>query len=375
MKCRACIVTAAFCVLVQCAQVTSSLAQPSQSTSTKLLAQVNAYLEPYARTHYFSGTVLIAQGSTVLLDRGYGLADEAKGIKDGPNTVFPIGSMTKAFTAVAILQLQDEHKLSVSDRLCGFVSRCPKNWAGVTVDELLTMTSGLRDFSFIPDEDMTSPSRAFAYVGHQAPVTQPGATWSYNDFGYRLLGFVVQKVSGESYDAYIRSHIFKVLGMRHSSFYSSLLSTPHHALPYASNRVDGPIAQHPAGAWQPGMNFFDAAGGIISTANDLYRWNRALDTAKLISKAELRTMFRAHVTTGNGAGGPPFSAQYGYGWFVDKVFNQAVDQHRGGAGPYWGYTFRFPQAHRLIIALSNRPDSDGDLIMTNLTRIVLGKTS
>lgn len=360
------------CVVFYCMQPgQGALAQGVGATKgPQLSAQVNAYLNPLVSTHYFSGSVLVAKGSSVLLDRGFGMADEQKQRKNGPNTVFPIGSMTKAFTAVAILQLRERGRLSLHDRFCKFVPNCPQTWAPITIDELLTMTTGLPDFGFIPDEEMTSPAKAFAYLGQQKPDWKPGTRWSYNDFSYRLLGYVIEKLSGETYDGYIRQHFFKPLGMVHSNFFQNLASTPKHAIPYSGKDIT-PIPLPAANTLSGNMSFFSAAGGIISTTNDLRLWNRALDSTRLLSRTDLRAMFAAHVKTGISAGGAPFSSAYGYGWFVDKLYNRPVYQHRGGAGPYWSYTFRFPSQKLVLIVLCNRPDSDGDVIMTNLSRIVL----
>jgi CubicO group peptidase (beta-lactamase class C family) len=348
------------------------LARAAPAAQSTVAARVTAYLAPQAKTRYFSGSVIVEKGGTILLNKGYGLADEQNHVPDGPGTVFPIGSMTKAFTAAAILQLQDQHKLRVRDHFCKFVPGCPQAWKPITIDDLLTMTSGLPDFSFIPDEDLTSPQKMFSYLVQQKPDAPAGSTWAYNDFSYRFLGYIVQKLSHQSYDGYIRTHFFRPLGMTHSRFYADLLSVPKRAIPYPGAQVV-PIPQHPLGTWPAGMTFFDAAGGIISTTADLLKWNQALDSTRLLSSADLHAMFSSHVSTNTPPDGPPFSAGYGYGWFIDTVYGQRVEQHRGGAGPYWGYTFRFPGEHMVMIVLSNRPDSDGDVIMTNLTRIVLGK--
>ncbi len=192
-------------------------------TASKLVSLVNNYLDPQVTTHGFSGAVFVASGTTVLLDKGYGNADEQRRIPNGPNTVFPIESLTKAFTAAAILQLKERGQLRLTDHICRFVIPCPDNWRQVTLEELLTMTSGLPDGGFIPDEDMTSPARAFGFLGQQQPLSTPGTTWMYNNFGYDLLGYVIQRLSHLTYWDYVKTHFFRPLGMRHSGFLFDLV--------------------------------------------------------------------------------------------------------------------------------------------------------
>jgi CubicO group peptidase (beta-lactamase class C family) len=331
------------------------------------VTQVNAYLQPQAASHYFSGSVLIERGSQILLDRGYGMADEARRISDGPNTVFPIESISKAFTAAAILQLQERGKLKVTDHLCRFIPRCPLYWKPVTVQHLLTMTSGLPNYTFIPNEDM-SPARAFAFLGQEKPLSKAGKIWSYNNFSYDFLAYIIQKLSGDTYWAYLRDHIFKTLHMKHSGFRFALGSTPNHALSYNGRDTKHPIPIQPEGKLPSNMSFLDGDAAITSTVGDLALWNAALNGAGLLSKKDLSAMFRAQVNTGTGA---PFSFSYGYGWFVDRLYNHPLDQHRGGSELMWGYDFRFPDRHVSLVVLCNRPDSNSDVIITNLSRIVL----
>lgn len=361
------------CVLTMCAQpaTSSSAAVGDSSATSKVVKQVNAYLQPQVDTHSFSGSVLISKGRTVLLDKGYGKADEKNRIPDGPNTVFPIESLTKAFTAVALLQLQEQGKLTVKDHLCRFIAHCPQNWNAITVEQLLTMTSGLPDYSFIPDEDMSSPAKAFAYLGQEKPLTRPGATWAYNSFSYDFLGYILQKLSGMTYWAYIRKHVFQPLGMKHSGFISNLATTPNHALSYHGSDTAHPIPLNIQCCLSPAMSFLDADASITSTVSDLGRWSRALDTTQLLSKADVHAMFSPHIQTTGPGSTTTFAASYGYGWFIGRIYNHLVEQHRGGGHLDWGYLFRFPDRHISVIVLCNRPDADGDTILTNLSRIVL----
>jgi len=183
------------------------------------VSQVDEQLAQMARDGAFSGSVLIAQDGVVFLSKGYGLADRLQGIPNTPQTRFHLGSMTKQFTAMGILILQSQGKLSVQDPICNFFTDCHTQWQDITIHHLLTHTSGLsgqlsdqlyREIETGPSGPMT-PAEQAPYLGLTSQWSldsPPGEQYAYNNFGYLLLAHIVEQVSGQSYADYLNQAIF-----------------------------------------------------------------------------------------------------------------------------------------------------------------------
>ena len=166
------------------------------------------------------GSVLVAKGGAVLLEKGYGLANVELDVPNTPATKFRLGSITKEFTATAILQLQEQSKLSISDLVCKYVENCPEAWKAITIHHLLTHTSGIPSYTddpkFRKPDFMRVPMKPLDIVmlSKDKPLEfQPGEKWKYDNTGYVFLGYIVEKVSGESYADYVKKHIFGPLEM------------------------------------------------------------------------------------------------------------------------------------------------------------------
>src|SRR5947209_8970814 len=163
----------------------------------------------------FMGSVLVARGGRILLDKGYGMANLEWNVPNTPDTKFRLGSVTKQFTATAILQLSERHKLSVQDLACRYVDGCPDAWKKVTIHELLTHTSGIPSYtdepSFWKPANMRlphSPAEILLFTKDKPMNFPPGTGWEYNNTGYTMLGMIIEKVSGERYSYYLKNHIF-----------------------------------------------------------------------------------------------------------------------------------------------------------------------
>ena len=271
--------------------------------------QINTLLMQEAAHQHFSGSVLLAHHGKVLLSKGYSMADWSKQVSNTPHTTFYLGSTTKQFTAMAILILQAQSKLQVHDHICSYLAPCPHTWQQVTIHELLTHTSG------IPEFDHTDVSNAYP----QSWITDfddvplgfaPGSEFSYCNVCYQILGYVVEKVSGEPYCTFLQQTIFDPLQMKNSGCEQPYLSIPDHAIGYASWRVqDVPIGLDAGLQW----SFLCGAGLLYSTVEDLFRWDQALSSHTLISQQVLDEAFTPYVPS-QYAG-----SSYGYGWFIAKA--------------------------------------------------------
>ena len=294
----------------------------------------------------FTGAVLVARNGEVLLSKGYGLADWDKNLPNNPHTMYRIASITKQFTAMAILMLQAQDKLNVRDPVCLYISECPSTWQDITIHQLLTHTSGIPNFIKFINYEATkatpsSPEQTIARFKDKPLDFPPGEQWSYSNSGYILLGYIIEQVSGESYEAFLQQNIFEPLQMKNTG--------------YAHN--DGNLAIGYTGILWTEADYIDmtipfAAGGLYSTVEDLYRWDQALYTEQLVSQDLLDLMFTPHAKM-------PFTGfSYGYGWYIGEMNNHNVVGHGGSIEGFATEIRRYIDDNVTIIVISNR-DSTG----------------
>lgn len=362
-------------LLFTACDTTNQMASPQKPTLT---SRLDAFFTSEVNQKMFSGSVLITRGSQVLLRKGYSMADWAHGVHNTQTTKFQIASLTKAFTAIAILILQERGKLHVHDRICKYVSACPQVWQPITIHQLLTHTSGMaRDLSY-SDEITTmglpsSPERNLITLKKKGLDFPPGTQYSYSNLGYILLGYLIEKVSGEPYALFLQQNIFAPLQMMNTGIDEN---DPAHV----SNLATGYTG------WQSRLGIADAldlsiyfaAGGLYSTVDDLYRWDQALYTQKLVSQKSLDAMFTPYVSMCSGEPCPtPFSEEgYGYGWIIGKESpsHRRVIGHTGGLNGFSAFLGRYPDDKVSIILLSNLGTVDTALIIPHLESIVFAKS-
>ncbi|MGZ7044813.1 MAG: serine hydrolase domain-containing protein [Candidatus Aminicenantales bacterium] len=315
--------------------------QPGVPESSRLTAEVDAYLQPFLDSGGFSGAVLMASGGRVLLDKGYGLASQEFGVPNTPRTKFQIASLSKTFTAAAIMILEERGKLSVRDPLARFIPDYP---AGdkITIHHLLTHTSGIPNVNDFPEYDRESRyphtlPQIIAMFKDKPLRFAPGDRYYYSNSNYNLLAFVIEKVSGLSYGDFLEKNIFGPLGMK---------DTAHRA----SDGVIVPLlatGYMPSGAW--GLErapFLDwtmktGNGSLYSTVDDLYKWDRALQDGKLLSRPSLEAMFTDH------------ASGMGYAWFVGKRSGRRAVRFNGRSPGFTSYLERYIDDDACIIILSN----------------------
>ncbi len=333
-----------------------------RSQDALIASQVNNLLMHEATLQQFSGSVLIAHNDKVLLSKGYSMADWSKQVPNAPHTKFYLGSTTKQFTAMAILILQEQSKLQVHDHICSYIAPCPQSWQQVTIHELLTHTSG------IPEFDHTSESNASpeSWINDFDDVPlgfAPGNEFSYCNVCYQILGYVVEKVSGEPYCMFLQQTIFDPLQMKNTGCDQHYLSLPDHAVGYASWRVqDVSIGLDTAPQW----SFLFGAGLLYSTVEDLYRWDQALSNHTLISQQVLDEAFTPYVPS-QYAG-----SNYGYGWFIAKapIQGHRLIWHDGRVDGFRTYNGLYLDDGVTIIFLSNLSTLDELALARTLEQIV-----
>jgi CubicO group peptidase (beta-lactamase class C family) len=304
---------------------------------------VDSYVRNLPPAKHFRGNIIARRNGRIILEKSYGLAVEGWNIPNTSRTKFEIASLSKQFTAAAILQLVDAGKLREDDPVSEFYKDAPRNWQGITIHHLLTHTSGVpnNEISDFPKGIATpyTPEELIQTFRSRPLAFAPGTKWAYTNTEYYLLAWIIERVSGEKYGAYLAGHIFTPLKMTHSGFASSLAIIPDMAEGYTAE--EGRLRHR---------DYFDrslevGAGGIYTTTNDLLLWNEALDSPGFLSAHSLDLMFSAH---------PP--GNYGYGWFVDTTPRRRI-YHEGGDPGFAAFEARYPDQHLLIVVLSNQDDA------------------
>lgn len=314
----------------------------------------------------FSGTVLVARRDEILLHKGYGLADRGRKTPCTSRTVFDIGSITKQFTAAAILKLESAGKLRVEDSLARHLDGVPQDKAGITLHHLLTHTSGL-DLYYGKDDDYAPRDLAVRLFLRMPLITTPGAKYRYSNPGYSLLAAVVEKLSGRSYEAYLREVFFLPAGMAKTGYIIPRWNVLEVSKNYNGEEDNGWTFNRNWGPDGPYWHLY-GNGGILTTTGDLHKWEQALMADRVLPSDARHRLLTAHVPTEEEAG-----ASYGYGWIVGKTEGGVVYTGHGGGSSYGvaaSYN-RFPDRGVLVIVLSNQARLPGGLRGVGLAERIL----
>lgn len=333
-------------------------AEPAvQASPASLAAGIDALIAPHFTAQNPGLTVIATQDGKTVFRKAYGLADVAAERAMTAEAPMRIGSMTKQFTAVGILLLADEGKLALTDDITRFLPDYPTHGAKITIAHLLTHTSGIpsytgkRAFRDVMAKDV-SVAQGMAFFKDDPLEFTPGSRFSYDNSGYFLLGAIIEKASGLPYARFLDERIFKPLGMTHTGYEDARLQ---------------PVTGYDGQAKQPdplSMTWPYAAGALVSTVDDLARWQAALADGKLLRPETLRQAWTAHPLS-DGKPGP-----YGYGWFVGRL-NGLEEVFHGGDIP--GFTSDgvwLPRERIYVAMLANREANGLKVPLATLTRQV-----
>lgn len=292
----------------------------------------------------------VVKDGQVVVARGYGRASLELDVPVTPETVFEIGSITKQFTAAAIMLLVEEGKVRLDDKISAYLSGLTEAWANVTVRHLLTHTSGIKSYTSVVNfltlcRNDHTPEEIIRMVSEFPLEFQPGEKWAYNNTGYYLLGLIVEKASGKSYWEFLDERIFRPLGMTATRSSEPKAIIPNRARGYGwvENRyvnID-PLTTTAAGA----------AGAIVSTVLDMAKWDAALYTERVLKRSSLDQMWTpARLASGQ-------MTDYGFGWRVGEIRGHRFVQHGGGTPGFRSHLLRLPDDRLTIIVLANRGGS------------------
>jgi len=324
----------------------------------QLSADLDKTFQDMSTANQFSGSVLIAKDGRVILSKAYGFANREKNIPNTVQTKFRIYSMTQQFTAMAILLLQQQEKLNVKDKLCTYLSGCPESWKPITIHQLLTHTSGIPDnlnTSSVQDVTSSAPlEKMIADAKTQPLENQPGVWFNYENMDYVLLGKIIEAVSGQSFESFLKQNIFDPLKMSNTGY-------DHNQTDLAIGYVDQTATAAPLNMW-----LMFSAAGLYSTVEDLYRWDQALNTNELLPQKTSDLMFTSYVQSDREGYG------YGYGWYI-SLDKPLIQKHPGHGNGFDTTIRRYVDDKVTMIILTNREDNDMPNIADSIAKKLLGK--
>ncbi len=298
----------------------------------------------------FSGSVLVASHGQVLLNKGYGYADQDTGQPYTAGTLFDIASVSKQFTAAALLKLEQQGKLKVEDPLSRFFPDAPPDKAGITLHQLLTHTAGFIDVLGAEYEPLGRGEMVHRLLATRL-LGPPGRRFRYSNAGYSLLAAVVEIVSGQPLGDFMRQQLFLPAGMRHTGFRLPARDRWNLAHGYG---LDGPWGTPLDHRWAAGGPYWNLRGngGVLSTTGDLYLWHLALTGDTVLSAAERRKIVTPYVREG-----PNTPSRYGYGWsMLHGPSGSRLASHTGGNGVFETDVRRYLDDQVVLVASSNKAD-------------------
>jgi len=323
---------------------------------------VNGFVNDYLRRKQIPGCALMVRyNGEVALCQGYGVANLEHGVRVTPQTVFQSGSMAKQFTAMAVMMLIEQDKLSVDDPIAKYLG-VRKTWSGITVRHLLTHTSGLGDNpeTFSLQKDYTE-GELLKMIKAQPLAFAPGEKWNYSNLGYVTLGILIHKVTNEFYGDFLKKNVFDPLGMNQTRVISEADIIPNRAAGY--RLVDGVLKNQ---QWvAPSVNT-TADGSLYFTIEELAKWDEALEAGKFLSHAGYEQMW-SPVKLNDG-----HTAPYGFGWRIAKTDSSHRMQEHGGAWQgFASYIARYPDDRLTVAVLCNRAGASAGYIAKRVAGLYL----
>jgi D-alanyl-D-alanine carboxypeptidase len=341
-----------FCLAaVLCLQLPICAAQTASITQ-----QIDAAVAPFYKADAPGAVVLVTKDGKVLLRKGYGMADVAAKLPLHPDASLRIGSVTKQFTAVAILLLMEEGKLSLSDPVTRFFPDYPAAGQTVTIAHLLAHSSGLvnytskKDFMAHVAQETTVP-HMMALFQHDPLEFTPGARHAYSNSGYVLLGAIIEKLSGQPYGKFLEQRIFVPLGMTQTAYEGMERGPTLRATGHTKKEQGFTVSD------KMSISQAYAAGGLVSSVDDLARWDAAITAGKLLSKESWKRAHTAYTFNDGKRSG------YGFGWEVVTVRGSPALTHGGSIAGYISHVVRLPQEKVFVTVLAN---ADSGLTATGI---------
>ena len=330
-----------------------------KSNENSLTEKVNTYLSRLHENGKFNGSVLICKKDSVIYSSAFGLANRELSKPNNDTTTYLIGSITKPFTAMAILLLEKEGKLELSNKLSAYFPYFPKS-DSVTIEMLLTHTSGIRDYHYLPDWVEISkldrtPEYTIDRVAELPYDFEPGTDFKYTNSGYILLGLIIEKVIGLSFEEYIKTKIIEPLELTNTGIIDNRKMVDGLANGYSTNLKTSEKAEY--------INYYQpfSSGNMYSTTFDLWKFTKAVMKNKSLTEEKTKSIF----TSGLGS--------YGYGWGIREYDSVLAYGHLGAMNGYVGGITYIPEGEYFIAFLTNDDNTQRYTVAENLVKIVTGK--
>lgn len=340
-------------------------ASNQQVANAPITQQLDKLVSSYYQNDQPGVTVIVIKDGKTLLRKGYGIANLAKAEKLQADHVMRLGSITKQFTSVAILQLVEEGKIALNDPVTKFFPDYPASGKSITVEHLLTHTSGIPSYTGKPDfvagagKDISVQQMVDSFK-NDALEFEPGTAFKYNNSGYFLLGAIIEKVSGEAYAKFVEKRLFTPLGMKNTAYEGYERSKQARAAGYSQR----------AGEFEPSMKISMtqpyAAGSLTSTVDDLAKWDAAVNAGKLLKAEHWKRAFTSYKLK-NGQ-----DTNYGYGWGIGQFESQTMISHGGGIPGFSTFALSLPKDKVYVAVLTN---ADGGLAQPEMVAMRLAASA
>ena len=354
---------AALIIVVFASPIAGCRPSPERSERTAdIEMKVDAYVQPYLEMKAFSGSILIARGGEILLAKGYGLANYELDVPNTPRTKFHLASISKTFTSAAVMILEERGSLTVQDRLAKYIPDFPDG-DKITIHHLLVHTSGIPNINDFPEYGDWSrlPQTTAGLVEKlkNRPLNfEPGARYDYSNSNYNGLAYIIEKASGRSYGEFLKETIFDPLGMRDTAHDGRAAALVVNAASGYTPAGYEDLEKAPYLDW----TIKTGNGSIYSTVEDLYKWDRALYTEKILSRASLDKTFTQHV-----------DEAVGYGWFIGRRLNRRCIRMSGRSPGFQGEIHRYIDDDVCVIVLGNNYSGAASFMINDLAAIAFGE--
>lgn len=342
--------------------ITASHSQTRKESD--IILQINDYLLAMEKAG-FDGSILVAINNEKKISKGFGFSNREKRIKNTPATVYDIGSITKQFTATAILKLEMQGKLNTDDKITKYFDSVPQDKANITIHDLLRHQSGLtanvgKDFESISEAEFLNK------VFKSTLKSAPGTNFSYSNIGYSLLAMIIEKVSNQSYEAYLYENLWKPALMEQTGYRRPVFDADRIALGYFMN--DSIWGKPSEMKWDKDAPYWHLKGngGILSTTEDMYKWHQALTGEKILSKEAKQKLYHPRLRPDETE-----ASYYAYGWDVSKTDRNTMQVwHNGTNHIVYADFLNFPDEKLTLIMLSNQFHPDFSMLNLEISRII-----
>lgn len=331
----------------------------SRLESTNLQSKIDSYLQAHIKNNKFNGSILIAKADTILFNKSFAYANKEYRILNSDSTKYLIGSITKPFTAAAILNLEKDGKIDLNDKLSKYFPDFPKS-DSVTIYQLLTHTSGITDYHYFSDwkadskRDLT-PYYTMDRVKEMPYIFNPGEKFSYTNTGYILLGLIIEKITNQTFSKYIKSSILDKLNLNNSGVIDNYSIINNLANGYNTTYKESHKADY--------LNYYQpfSSGNMYSTVQDLWNFSQAIFANKLFNKEKTDELLNNN------------KGQYGYGWGIRDFDGIKAYGHWGGMNGYIGAVSYIPGSNYYIIFLTNDDNTPKAKITSDIVKILYDK--